>query len=724
MTDDVIPPRPVPLTPAFEAIPLELKRLKQWLCWAYELRDGRWTKARKRLNGKNASTTDPRSWSSFRKVEHACANGAGFDGPGLVTVDEDDLVFVDLDHTVDEAGNWKAWPLPIIDAATREGAYVEWSPSATGVHIIGRGAPLAKGLKKNGAEIYTNARFFTVTGAPVGVPPVTIGWLTETVQLVKAHISAAEPTATTTTTAPAAAAIAPLLDDDTLLAKARGAKNGAKFAALFDRGDCAEYPSPSEADLALATILAFWSGKDPLAIERLMRRSALVREKWTERETYLPDTIAAAVRQCSAVYRPAIKDYWAYLPEHKFIFIPTGVLWPAVSVNARVPPQHLEGQEVPASVFLDQTRAVEQMVWAPGEPAVIEDRLVVDGGWIHDVGRRAFNLYRPPTVVPGDPAQATRWVDLVHHLYGDSADHIIRWFAQRRQFPAIKINHGLVLGGAQGIGKDTILEPMKHAVGPWNFAEVSPQQMLGRFNPFVKSVVLRISEARDLGGSDFYSFYEHSKTYLAAPPDVLTCDEKNIRTYAVFNVMGVVFTSNNKLNGLYLPEDDRRHFVAWSELTRDDFTEQFWADHWRWYASGGIQSVVAYLEALDLSHFDPKAPPPKTTAWYEIVESARSPEEAELADAIDQLGRPAALTLQMLIGAADDFGQLNQWLHDRKNRRALPHKLAAVGYCVSRNPTSKDGYWIVHGARQAIYGRRELSERDRIAAAQEITRAP
>jgi hypothetical protein len=31
---------------------------------------------------------------------------------------------------------------------------------------------------------------------------------------------------------------------------------------------------------------------------------------------------------------------------------------------------------------------------------------------------------------------------------------------------------------------------------------VSPQQILGRFNGFVKSVILRVSEARDLGDID------------------------------------------------------------------------------------------------------------------------------------------------------------------------------------------------------------------------------
>ena len=74
-----------------------------------------------------------------------------------------------------------------------------------------------------------------------------------------------------------------------------------------------------------------------------------------------------------------------------------------------------------------------------------------------------------------------------------------------------------MLGGNQGVGKDTILEPVKNAIGPWNFSEVSPTQMMGRFNGFLKSVILRVSEARDLGDSDRYAFYEHMKPIIAAP---------------------------------------------------------------------------------------------------------------------------------------------------------------------------------------------------------------
>ena len=191
------------------------------------------------------------------------------------------------------------------------------------------------------------------------------------------------------------------------------------------------------------------------------------------------------------------------------------------------------------------------------------------------------------------------------------------------QKPQEKINHGLVLGGDPGIGKDTLLEPVKYAVGPWNFAEVSPTQVIGRFNGFLKSVVLRISEAKDLGDVDRYKFYDHTKIMLAAPPDVLRIDEKHLREYYVFNVTVVVMTTNHKTNGIYLPADDRRHLVAWSDLKQRDFDEGYWNQIWHWYELGGFGHVAAYLAQLDLSGFDPKAPPPKTAAFWAIVDANR-----------------------------------------------------------------------------------------------------
>jgi hypothetical protein len=105
---------------------------------------------------------------------------------------------------------------------------------------------------------------------------------------------------------------------------------------------------------------------------------------------------------------------------------------------------------IPASKWLDQNRPVSQMTWVPGEPLIIADRIISHGGWSHQPGEALFNLYLPPEIIPGSAAQAEPWLDHIYKVYPNDAEHIIRYFAHRAQRPADKINHALVLGGAQG----------------------------------------------------------------------------------------------------------------------------------------------------------------------------------------------------------------------------------------------------------------------------------
>jgi hypothetical protein len=416
----------------------------------------------------------------------------------------------------------------------------------------------------------------------------------------------------------------------------------------------------------------------------------------------------------------SVRDFYAYMPMHNCIFAPTGEMWPRSSVDARLPKmQDDEDPKKPLapSIWLDKHQPVEQMTWCPGLPQLIRGRLISDGGWIERTGCTCFNLYRPPQIELGDASMVGPWLDHIDRIYPDDRTHIVSWSAHRVQRPQEKVNHALVLGGAQGIGKDTLLEPLKAAVGPWNFCEISPVHLLGRFNGFVKSVVLRISEARDLGDVDRYSFYERLKIFAAAPPDVIRVDEKNLREYAAWNVCGVVITTNHKTSGLYLPADDRRHYVAWSNRTNLDFPPGYWTRLHEWYAAGGTQHVAAFLAECDLSEFDPKAPPPKTSAFWEMVDANRSPEDAELADALDQLGRPSAVTLiDIASRASAEFGE---WLRDRRNTRHASSRLEAAGYVHIRNADAQDGLWRVDGRRQVIYVRHELSSRDRSIAARE-----
>jgi hypothetical protein len=238
----------------------------------------------------------------------------------------------------------------------------------------------------------------------------------------------------------------------------------------------------------------------------------------------------------------------------------------------------------------------------------------------------------------------------------------------------------------------------------------------------VRAVVLRISEVHDLGELSRYQFYERLKDYLAAPPDVISCKDKYIRKVNVVNVMGIVETSNYETDGVYLPADDRRHYVASSKCKLEDFESGYFDKLWGWYENGGFEDIAAYLAQRDLSKFNPKAPPRKTPAFWRIVDANRAPEDSELADVIDLMGNPKALTLNDLIEKTVFNASLAEWLKDRKNRRNIPHRLKSCGYEPFRNPDAKDGHWKIGRDRHAIYVQEGLTVRERMEAAKELVK--
>jgi Family of unknown function (DUF5906) len=446
--------------------------------------------------------------------------------------------------------------------------------------------------------------------------------------------------------------------------------------------------------------------------------------------------------------RPAkLEDFYALMPNHRYLYVPTHGLWPAESVNARVPKVPVRDHNgtplytakgaplaIPASHWLDDHRPLDTVTWAPGEAEVIRDKVPKEGGWREKPGAAVFNYYWPPLPLSPDANadDVDPWLRHLEHLYPLQAerDHIQFWLAHRLQKPHQKLNHALVMGGGQGIGKDTLLEPVKRGIGPWNWQDITPRHVTdSRFNGFAKSVIVRINELRDLGDANRFQFYDQMKSYICAPPDVLRVDEKFQPEYYVLNVCAVLYTTNYLTDGMYLPEDDRRHFFAWSHRKKDDavFGGGYWQRLWGWYASGGIENVVAYLTGLDLSAFDPAAPPPKTDAFYEVVMANRAPEEAEMRDTLDVIAkedrsydRPHGVTLALLgkHAISDDF---RAWLHDRKNRRALHHRLEACGYSQVRNPERpNDGLWRIRERRVAIYAPQDASPEERIRAAKRI----
>ena len=123
-------------------------------------------------------------------------------------------------------------------------------------------------------------------------------------------------------------------------------------------------------------------------------------------------------------------DFLAYMPQHSYIFTPTGEMWASASVNARIPPVKVGNKTILASTWIDTHAAVEQMTWAPGEPRLIRDRLLKDGGWFDRLGATVFNLYRPPIII-AKRGDVSPWLDHLRSVFPDAADQVAMWLAQR-----------------------------------------------------------------------------------------------------------------------------------------------------------------------------------------------------------------------------------------------------------------------------------------------------
>lgn len=267
------------IVPKPDKIPASLRERRQWVVWRAVVRHGKLTKVPFTARGGTASTTSPSTWSSFEEVWRAYRDGS-YEGIGYVFIAADPFAGIDLDKCRDATtGALEPWANEIVQ---KLGSYTEVSPSGTGLHVIVQ-ATLPPGRRRKGRiEMYDSGRYFAMTGVVVAGAASEVEERQAALEAM--HLAELGGGGTQAVTSPPDAAACPLpsLADAALLERARHARNGAKFKRLFDHGDATAYASASEADFALCALLAFWVGKDAAAIDRLFRRSALMRPKWDE----------------------------------------------------------------------------------------------------------------------------------------------------------------------------------------------------------------------------------------------------------------------------------------------------------------------------------------------------------------------------------------------------------------------------------------------------------
>lgn len=271
--------------------PKTLKNLPIWALWRLEEdQKNRLTKVpySPHYNGR-ASSTNPKTWGTFNQAIDKLRSRPGYyNGISLIISKDFGLVFIDIDHCVDQDGVLNKTASDIIGSFGSQ--FIELSQSGTGVHIIARGS-IPKNFKnsQNGVEMYSDKRFCSLTGNVLfkGEPTEDQHAIDSVFQRYKTPEKEIKRVRSK---------IRALKKEDNWIIQ--HASERGRFKSLYaGNWSSAGYGSQSEADLSLCLILAFWTDCDPDQIDRIFRSSGLYRQKW-DRPDYRETTIQTAICHC------------------------------------------------------------------------------------------------------------------------------------------------------------------------------------------------------------------------------------------------------------------------------------------------------------------------------------------------------------------------------------------------------------------------------------------
>lgn len=304
--------------------------IPQWFVWrlTWDAEENKFQKVPCYPDGSvfRMDASDPANWQTFTNARTTLntlrtrADGFAYT-LGFWLTAASGYWFFDLDKCL---SNGQLTPLAQQLTAGFNGAAWEWSSSGTGLHLFGRGdvpEHRRKDIHRANMEFYTDKRgiAFGLSGQFFGNIETdhtnAVQWLVSNyfpAQAMPGEVLDAE------FDRPCAAWNGPT-DDIELIARMRRAERHdaaavfagmpaqhATFSDLFDNNRAVIdrcYAGASDADYALIGILSFWTGRDAMRTERIMRTSGLYRDKWDSRrgqDTYLRYSILRQFRAAHA----------------------------------------------------------------------------------------------------------------------------------------------------------------------------------------------------------------------------------------------------------------------------------------------------------------------------------------------------------------------------------------------------------------------------------------
>ena len=288
------------------------------------------------------------------------------------------------------------------------------------------------------------------------------------------------------------------------------------------------------------------------------------------------------------------------------------------------------GRTVEASICFDENRqakgakALVGITYAAGESVLVAR----DG----DIFGNRWRDARPPVRA----GNITLWLDHCRALVPEAKEleHIFDVMAFKLQHPEVKVNHAILHGGDQGSGKDTMWAPFIWSVcGPHlkNRGLLDNDTMSSQFGYALESEILILNELKEPDAKERRALANRLKPIIAAPPEMLSVNRKGLHPYDMANRVFVLAFSNDPMP-ISLDSQDRRWFCVWSHAPR--MTPEAAAKMWSWYKAGGFEAVGAWLQARDVSAFNPGAAPMMTEFKLNLVEHGLSMAESYLVEAM------------------------------------------------------------------------------------------
>ncbi|MDK3074089.1 DUF5906 domain-containing protein [Sedimentitalea sp. JM2-8] len=681
----------------------------------WRLIDGR--KVPCRADGTPCNAHDPANHTDYETAA-ASAHGVAFDIRA-----EDGLFFLDLDKCRAEDGAWTAEAEAIFLSFT--GAWGEVSQSGTGLHIIGRCDPSKLQDRRNKwdgwLEFYTDGRFvaFGSTGwNPIGgTTRPDVDWTDQLLRMVpeREHLGelpeGVDPAYTW------------VGDDDALVAAMLASKGGAgaafglkatvcdlwhadtavlaKHYPAFDGGGGFDH---SSADAALMSHLAYWTGKDMPRMDRLFRRSSLMRDKYEKRADYRRDTVQNAARLCNKVYdrpvtpaatgggtadvymtEPDMAKHFAgcvYIRDLHRVLVPDGSLLKPEQFNASYG-GHIfktmpDGTKPTAKAFeaLTENRAIRfpQAIRPCFRPDLPPGLILNDG---------SVNTYVKPDVdmTPGD---VSRFLELMGKLLPDERDRqiLLSYCASVVQNPGIKFQWTPVLQGCEGNGKTLIFLTVAYAVGERYSHMPNPRQIGGQFNGWIEGKIFSTFEEIHMEGRrETLDILKTIITNLRIEVENKGVDKRMIENRCNFG-----FCTNYQ-DAVIKSRNDRRYAIFFTaqqsidDLKRDGMDGNYFPKLYDWLRDeGGYAAVAHYLTNYEIPHdLDPAKGchrAPETSSTAAAVRKSRGPIETEILEAAED-NTPG------FIGGWVSSWALDKLMRDRGfriGRNKLADILADLGY--------------------------------------------